>query len=163
MEFIWQFIQKTPIKIPSMFFIHFTSFKLVKTPKKCLIFWDLIGVPINKVLIKNSEFMLHSLYFLEMFQNHPKMHIYQGLQNGTIRGLQIGAGFRDYKSGKEGLQIGVVQGISNRAGDFISGQRDFKSGQRLPIGARKITNRGRAFKLEQGLQIGVEQPQGLFT
>ena len=25
-----------------------------------------------------------------------------GLQNGAIRGLQIGAGFRDYKSGQEG-------------------------------------------------------------
>ena len=38
-------------------------------------------------------------------QNNRKQ---QGLQNGTIRGLQIGAGFRDYKSGQEGLQIGTA-------------------------------------------------------
>ena len=30
------------------------------------------------------------------------------LQNGAIRGLQIGAGFRDCKSGQEGLQIGAA-------------------------------------------------------
>ena len=36
------------------------------------------------------------------------------LQNGAIRGLQIGAGFRDYNSGQEALQIGAVLGISNR-------------------------------------------------
>ena len=64
----------------------------------------------------------------------------------------------------QGLQIGVRR-IANRgslrhfkSGQGISyvGQRDFKSRQRLPIRARKITNRGRDFKLEQGLQIGVE-------
>ena len=37
-----------------------------------------------------------------------------GLQNETIRGLQIGTGFRDCKSGKEGLKIGVALGISNQ-------------------------------------------------
>ena len=30
------------------------------------------------------------------------------LLNGAIRGLQIGAGFRDYKLGQEGLQIGAT-------------------------------------------------------
>ena len=54
-----------------------------------------------------------------------------GLQNGALRELQIGAGFRGYKSGKEGLQIGAALGIANRGRDFKSGQRDFKSGQRL--------------------------------
>ena len=29
-----------------------------------------------------------------------------GIKKRTLRGLQIGAGFRDYKSGLEGLQIG---------------------------------------------------------
>ena len=29
-----------------------------------------------------------------------------GITNGTIRGFQIGVGFRDYKSGEEGLQVG---------------------------------------------------------
>ena len=28
------------------------------------------------------------------------------IKNGAIKGMQIGAGFRDYKSGQEGLQIG---------------------------------------------------------
>ena len=31
-----------------------------------------------------------------------------------MRGLQIGAGFRGYKSGQEGFQTGVAWGISNR-------------------------------------------------
>ena len=31
---------------------------------------------------------------------------FSGLQNGVIRGLQIGVGFRDYKSG-QGFQIGT--------------------------------------------------------
>ena len=60
---------------------------------------------------------------------------FSGLQNGVIRGLQIGAGFRDYKSEQEGLLIGAAFGVSNRGKkitnwgrDFKSGQRDFKSG-----------------------------------
>ena len=32
-----------------------------------------------------------------------------------MRVLQIGAGFRDYKLGQEGLQIRATLGISNRA------------------------------------------------
>ena len=63
------------------------------------------------------------------------------LQNGTIRGVQIGAGFRDCKSGEEGLKTGAALGITNRDRDFKSEQRDLKSGQRLQIGAREITNR----------------------
>ena len=78
---------------------------------------------------------------------------FSGLQNGAVSGLQIGAHFRDYKSEKEGLQIGVALVISNRdkkitnqGRDFKSGQRDFKSWQRLQIGARGISNRGRNYK-----------------
>ena len=59
-----------------------------------------------------------------------------GLQNGAIRRLQIGAGFKDCRSGQEGLQIGPALAISNRGTkitnwsmDFKSGKRDFKSGQ----------------------------------
>ena len=70
---------------------------------------------------------------------------FSGLQNGAIRGLQIGAGFRDYKSEQKGLQTGVALGISNwdkkitnRGRDFKSGEIDFKSGQGLHIGAEKI-------------------------
>ena len=70
-----------------------------------------------------------------------------------MRGLQIRAGFRDYKSGQEGLQIGAALGISNRGKEitnrdrgFKSGKRDFKLGQRLQIEARGISNRGRDYK-----------------
>ena len=66
---------------------------------------------------------------------------FSGLQNGAIRGLQIGArgiknrgSFRDFKSGQK---------------DYKSGQRDFKSGQRLQIGARGISNWGRDYKSVQ--------------
>ena len=59
-----------------------------------------------------------------------------------MRGLQIGAGFRDHKSGQERLQIGHLR-------DFKSGQKDYKSGQRLHMGAREITNKGRDFKSVQ--------------
>ena len=54
----------------------------------------------------------------------------------TIRGLQIGAGFRGYKLGEEGLQIGAALWISNWA-------------KRLQIGAKRfqirvdIKNRGK--------------------
>ena len=70
-----------------------------------------------------------------------------GLQNGVIRGLQIGAGLREYKSEQEGLQIGVIlvisraKKITNR-GEYISNrERDYRSGQG-------------GFQLGQGLQIG---------
>ena len=65
------------------------------------------------------------------------------LQNGAIRGLQIGA-----------------KGITNRSSlrDFKSGQKDCKSGaKRFQIRA-KITNWGkRGFKSGQGLQIDAQQ------
>ena len=60
--------------------------------------------------------------------------IFYGLDNEAIRGLQIGAGFRNYKSGQEGLQIGISnwdKKISNR------GKRDYKPGQGLQIGAEQ--------------------------
>ena len=52
-------------------------------------------------------------------------------KRGNIRALQIGAGFRDYKSGQQELEMGIALGISNRGRDFQLGQRDFKSGQKL--------------------------------
>ena len=70
-----------------------------------------------------------------------------GLQNGAMRGLQIRAVFRDYKSGQEGLQIG------GRFRDFKLGLKDYKSGQEIQIGAKRdfkgISNRGRDYKLVQ--------------
>ena len=61
-----------PIK-NSKFVLHFMSLKFIKTIQKCLIFWNLLGALKNKVLIKNTGFILHSLYFLEIFRNRPKM------------------------------------------------------------------------------------------
>ena len=49
---------------------------------------------------------------------------FSGLQNGTIRGLQIGAGFSDYKSGQEGLQIEAALEISNRGKEISNQGRD---------------------------------------
>ena len=73
-----------------------------------------------------------------------------------MRVLQIGAGFRDYKSRQDGLQIGAALGISNRGKeitnrgrDFKSRQRDFKSAQRLQIRAIGISSRCRDYKLVQ--------------
>ena len=62
------------------------------------------------------------------------------LQNEAIRGLQIGAGFRDYKSGQEELQIRAALGISNWGKKITSWGRDYKSEQEgFQIGAG-ITN-----------------------
>ena len=59
-------------------------------------------------------------------------------------GLEIGASFRDYKSGQEGLEIGTTLGIWNRGKKITNWSRDFKSSQS-------------GFKLGQELQIGAEQ------
>ena len=103
-----------------------------------------------------------------------------GLHNGAIRRLHIGGGFRDYRSEQERVQIGAAleiwnrdKKITNRGWDFKSGQRDFKSGKRLQIGTRGISNRGRDYKLLQNklkrifqnmserLQfLWIEQPKG---
>ena len=49
--------------------------------------------------------------FKFQYQNGKK---FSGLQNGAIRGLQIGADFMDFELGQEELQIGLASGISNR-------------------------------------------------
>ena len=61
-----------------------------------------------------------------------------GLQNGVIRGLQIGAGFRDYKIG--------VGGITNR-GSF----RDIKLGQKDNKSVQRDFKSGRNYKLQTNL------------
>ena len=67
---------------------------------------------------------------------------FSGLQNGAIRGLQIGPDFRDHKSGKEGLKIGVALGISNR-------------GENITNRGKEVSNRGRDYKSgQEGFQIG---------
>ena len=60
---------------------------------------------------------------------NEKVKNISGLQNGAIRRLQIGAGFKDYRSGQEGLQIGPALGISNRGTKITNWSMDFKSGQ----------------------------------
>ena len=73
---------------------------------------------------------------------------FSGFQNRAIRGLQIGAGFRDYKLGQERLQIGAALGLSNRGKKIINRSKEI-SVQAV------IRNRGkRDFKLGQGVQIG---------
>ena len=86
-------------------------------------------------------------------KKNEKVKKISGLQNGASRGLQIGASFRDYKSGQEGLQIGATLGISNWSKKITGRGRDFKSGQRLQIGARGISNWGRDHKSVQNKGI----------
>ena len=59
---------------------------------------------------------------------------FSGLQNELIRGLKNGA-------------IEITNKGTFR--DFKLGQKDFKSGQRLQIGARGISNQGRNYKSVQ--------------
>ena len=47
-----------------------------------------------------------------------------GLHNGAIRRLHIGAGFRDYRSEQERVQIGA--GISNQSKEISNQGRDYK-------------------------------------
>ena len=82
--------------------------------------------------------------------------MFQGLQNGAIRGLQIEADFRDYKSCQEGLESVAAYGISNRGKkiskqcrDFRQGQRDFKSWQGKLQTRAGISNWGRDYKSVQ--------------
>ena len=59
---------------------------------------------------------------------------FSGLRNGTIRGLQIGTGFRYYKSGQEGLQKDAALEISNWLNKITNrGNKNFILGQILQI------------------------------
>ena len=71
-----------------------------------------------------------------------------GLQNGVIRGLQIGAALREYKSGQEGLQIGAILVISNE------GKKNYKSGRIYFKSERDYRWGQGGFQLGQGLQTG---------
>ena len=80
------------------------------------------------------------------YQNEKKRKSWKkcsGLQNGAIKGIQIGACFRDYKPGQEGLEIGVVLGISNRGKEISVRDRDYKSRQKGFQKGAGITNRCR--------------------
>ena len=125
--------------------------------------------------LKNSKFILHSLYFIEFFQNHPKRfsifeiirqfllikvllkieiivkcwHIFQGLRNGGKKEITNQAGFRNYNRGKRDYKQEQIKG-------FQIVENDYKSRQGFQIGTKEITNPGRDFKSGQGLQIGAE-------
>ena len=67
----------------------------------------------------------------------------KGITNrGRFQGLQIGSALVISNWGKK---------ITNRGWDLILGQRDFKSGQRLQVGARRISNRARDYKSVQNI------------
>ena len=72
------------------------------------------------------------------------------MKNGAVRGLQIRAGCRDYKSRQEGLQIDTALGISNWGKIITNRGRDFKLVQRHFKSSRNYKSRER-------LQIGAEQ------
>ena len=75
---------------------------------------------------------------------------FSGLQNGAIKELQIGAGFRNYKSRQEELQIGQLFNFRVRAKKYNLGQGFQIRAKRFQIKA-EITNRGkRNFKSGQG-------------
>ena len=79
-----------------------------------------------------------------------------GLQNGAIRGLQIEAGFKDYKLGQEVLQIVAALRISNLGKKITNRGRDFKLGQQgFQIGAG-ITNRGRNSNRCRTMEISIK-------
>ena len=84
--------------------------------------------------------------FKFQYQNGKKRKsgkIFSGLQNGVIMVLQIGAGFRDYKSEQVGSQIGATLGISSRCKEISNWGNYYKSGQEgFQIGIR-ITNQCR--------------------
>ena len=81
-----------------------------------------------------------SKMFKFQYQNGKKRKSgknFSGLQNGAIRRLQFGAGFRDCKSGQEGLQKRAAVDISNWGKKVTNLGRDFKSGQEgFQIGPR---------------------------
>ena len=81
----------------------------------------------------NFTYLLNVSYFISYFTK----------RDGAISVLQIGADFRDYRFGQEGLQIGPALEILNRGKKISNWGRDYKSGQEgFQIGAG-ITNRCR--------------------
>ena len=57
----------------SLYVIYFMSLKLIKNHPKILVILQFIRCSYNKSAYKNSKFILHSVYFLEIFQKHPKL------------------------------------------------------------------------------------------
>ena len=86
--------------------------------------------------------VIHVQIPVPKWEKTKKWEKFSGLQNGAMRGFQIGASFRHYKSGQEGLQIEAALGISNR-------------GKEITNRGKEISNRGRDNKSgQEGFQIG---------
>ena len=77
---------------------------------------EMIMPPVPRVkFIKTMViFRCHTKGVSDQVSSNSVNKIKSVLQNGAIRGLQIGADFRDYKSGQEVLQIGAVLAISSQ-------------------------------------------------
>ena len=104
----------------------------------------LIIIIIIIIIIFESRIQaIHVQILVPKYEKTKKSEKFSGLQNGTIRVLQIGTGFKDYKSGQEGLQIGAALGISNQVRHFKLRQRNFKSGQEGFQIEAGITSRGK--------------------
>ena len=133
-------VQISTLKQYQMMMSSVARIKFIK--RKVIFRYHTKGVS-NQVSSKSDNKIksIHVQFLLPKWEKTKKWETFSGLQNGGIKGLQIGTGFSDYKLGQEGLQIRVALGISNwgkkitnRGRNFKLGQRDFKSGQRLQIG-----------------------------
>ena len=99
------------------------------------------------------------------YQNEKKrksVKKFSVLQNGAIRGLQIGAGVRDYKLRQKELQIGTALGISNWVKkitnwdkEILNRGRDYKSGQEGFQAGAGITNWCRAYGVSLSSILGL--------
>ena len=87
------------------------------------------SVPRVKFIKTMVIFRYHTKGVSNQVSSNSVNKIKSELQNGAIRELQIGADFRDYKSGQEVLQIGAALAISNQGKKIANWGRDFKSGQ----------------------------------
>ena len=96
----------------------------------------------HQIRITKSK-VIHAQIPVPKWEKRKSRKKFSGLQNGAIRGLQIRAGFRDYKSWQEGLQIGAA--ISNRR------KKDYKSGQGFQIRAKRFQIGARGFQIRAGI------------
>ena len=81
----------------------------------------------HQIRITKSK-VIHVQISVPKWEKRKNRKKFSGLQNGVIRGLQIGAGFRDYKSGQERLETGPALEISNRGKEISNWDGDYKLG-----------------------------------
>ena len=107
------------IQLPHLF--------LIKTKDILVIIPETSQNKFHQIRIIKSK-VIHVQIPLPKWEKTKKRKKKIGLQNGVIRRLQIGGGFRDYKSGQKGLQIGIA----------LSGRKDYKSWQGFQIMAKRF-------------------------